>query len=141
MHARAGAAAEPARRRRLRMSRHEREVLQRPDPLLLLRAIHPGVLLRPRREPLHPVVRDCHRERRTCALPRAVFRIPPASEASAMLWRRTMAEGRRNRLMRRCVYALAAVLALVAAARAEIVRDWRNPIHYPARVIAIHWES
>lgn len=37
--------------------------------------------------------------------------------------------------------ALAVALLPLAQARAELVRDWRNAAHYPARVVAIHWES
>jgi hypothetical protein len=39
------------------------------------------------------------------------------------------------------VRASALALASITAAQAEVVRDWRNAIHYPARVRAIHWES
>jgi hypothetical protein len=40
-----------------------------------------------------------------------------------------------------CLWALAVALVPLAQARAELVRDWRNTAHYPARVMAIHWES
>ena len=32
-------------------------------------------------------------------------------------------------------------LALTAPARAEMVRDWQNPMYYPVRVIAVEWDS
>jgi len=42
---------------------------------------------------------------------------------------------------RRYLWSLMAVLAPIAPACAEMVRDWQNMMHYPARVIAVEWEG
>jgi hypothetical protein len=35
----------------------------------------------------------------------------------------------------------ACLISLSLPVRADIVQDWQNPIHYPARVIAVQWEN
>lgn len=42
---------------------------------------------------------------------------------------------------RRYLWSLLAVLAPIAPACAEMVRDWQNSMYYPARVVAVHWDS
>ena len=42
---------------------------------------------------------------------------------------------------RRCLWLALALLAPIGQARAEMVRDWRNAMHYPARVMGVHWDN